>query len=364
MICILSMKKYFIPLVSVILIVGASCKKDKQQNNPPTQPPTEKKWIVTTLAGDGTKAFADGPALFAKFSVPFDVAVAADGTIYVTDGENHRIRKIKDSHVSTFAGNGIKGIVNGNGSLAQFRDPYLMALDVNGNLYTLDISDPRIRKISPTADVSVYAGAATPGFADGAADIAQFRINEGGIVADAQGNIYAADYNNQRIRKINTSRQVTTIAGTGTIGFHDGDALTAQFNSPSAIVIDRQGNLYVADALNSRIRKITPDGQVSTFAGSGTDGFADGDAAVAQFTYINDLVIDSQGNLYVTDADRIRKISPQGVVSTIAGSSFGYADGDGASAKFNSPTGLGIDALGNIYVADTGNNRIRKISFE
>ena len=350
------MKKYFVPLAVVILSAGIACKK--------VIPPKEKKWVVSTIAGEGTKGFADGPASFSKFQVPFDVAVAADGTIYVTDALNRRIRKIEAGQVSTFAGNGTNGIVNGNGNQAQFKGPYLLALDGNGNLYTLDVTDPRIRKISPAAEVSTYAGTAIPGFADGAVAIAQFKEGEGGIVADAQGNIYMADYNNQRIRKISISGQVTTIAGSGNSGFRNGNGGTAQFNFPGGIAIDKQGNLYVADGLNFRIRKITPGGEVSTFAGSGVSGDVDGDAGMAQFNYITDIVVDAQGNLFVTDDNRVRKISPQGVVSTIAGSIAGYADGPGASAKFNGPSGLGIDARGNIYVADATNNRIRKISFE
>ena len=348
----------------IMALAAIGCKKYKQEDNPPTQPPTEKKAVVTTIAGDGAAAFSDGPALSSKFKVPFDVAVAIDGTIYVADASNRRIRKIRDGQVSTFAGNGTNGIVNANGSLAQFKNPYLLALDGNGNLFTLDISDPRIRKVSPAAVVSTYAGTATPGFADGLAATAQFRASEGGIVADAEGNIYVADFNNQRIRKISIAGQVTTIAGTGVSGFKNDNGEKAQFNNPGGIVIDKSGNLYVADGLNYRIRKITPNGQVSTFAGSGTPGNTDGSAAVAQFIYVSDIVIDAKGNLYVTDDNRIRKISQLGVVSTIAGSDAGYADGDGASAKFDSPTGLGIDAQGNIYVADAANNRIRKISFE
>jgi sugar lactone lactonase YvrE len=358
------MKPYFITFVLVIIAAGISCKKDKQEDKPPIKPSPDKKWVVTTLAGEGTKDFLDGPALSAKFKVPFDVAVAADGTIYVADAGNHRIRKIQAGQVSTFAGNGTNGIVNGNGSLAQFKYPYHIALDANGNIYTLDVSDWRIRKISPAANVSTYAGTATAGFADGPVGTAQFRASEGAIVAEEHGNIYVADFSNQRIRKISISGQVTTIAGTGVSGFNDGNGETAQFNYPSGIAIDKQGNLYVGDGLNLRIRKITPNGQVSTFAGSGISGDVDGDAGVAQFTYINDMVIDGQGNLYAADNNRIRKISPQGVVSTIAGSIAGYADGDGASAKFNDPAGLGIDAQGNIYVADVANSRIRKISFE
>jgi sugar lactone lactonase YvrE len=358
------MRKYFILLVVVTITAGTNCKKDAQEPTPPAQPPAEKKVVVTTIAGDGTKDFLDGPALSAKFKVPFDVAVGSGGIIYVSDAGNRRIREIRNGQVSTFAGNGNNGIVNAIGNLAQFKAPYLIALDAIGNLFTLDISDSRIRKISPSADVSTYAGTATPGFADGAVATAQFKASEGGIVADPEGNIYVSDYNNQRIRKISISGQVTTIAGNGESGFNNGNGETAQFNFPGGIAFDKQGNLYVTDGLNSQVRKITPGRQVSTFAGSNIQGHADGVGAAAQFIYISDIVIDDKGNLYVTDDHRIRKITPQGVVSTIAGSSAGYADGDGISAQFNEPTGLGIDAQGNIYVADTFNSRIRKISFK
>jgi hypothetical protein len=163
------MRKYFIPLVAAISMAGAGCKKDKQIDELPTQVPAEKKAIVSTIAGDGTKDFLDGPALSAKFKVPYDVAVGNDGTIYIADAGNRRIREISNDEVFTLAGNGTNGIVNANGRLAQFRAPYFIALDANGNLFTLDISDSRIRKISPAADVSTYAGTATPGFADGPA---------------------------------------------------------------------------------------------------------------------------------------------------------------------------------------------------
>ena len=153
-------------------------------------------------------------------------------------------------------------------------------------------------------------------------------------------------------------------AGNGTAGFNNGNGGAAQFFNPGGIAIDQQGNLYVSDRGNYRIRKITPGGQVSTFAGSGLQGDEDGTAALARFNAPLDLVIDNEGNLYVTDNHRIRKISAQGVVSTVAGSTPGYADGDGVSAKFYYPAGMGLDAQGNIYVGDLLNNRIRKISFE
>ncbi|MDP4263321.1 MAG: NHL repeat-containing protein [Bacteroidota bacterium] len=342
------MKKYFMPLVVLLLTAGTSCKKDNQGYQSPAQPPAEKKWVVTTIAGDGTPSFTNGPALSATFHFPEDVAVAADGTIYVTDVVNRVIRKIKAGQVSTFAGGGFD-IINGNGTSASFKNPYSVTIDANGNLYTSDENDPRIRKISSGADVTTYAGLATEGYADGDADTARF-FSGNSIVADAQGNVYLSDAS---IRKISVSGQVTTIAG------------TTQFGSPGGIAIDKNGNLYVVDRGNYRIRKITPEGDVSTVAGNGTPGDKDGNADEAQFSIdTHDIVVDDQGNLYLADNNRIRKITPQGIVSTIAGSTAGFADGIGAQAKFNFPNGLGIDAQGNIYVADLNNHRIRKISFE
>ncbi len=358
------MKKILIPLVMVITTV-IGCKKDQQQQQPPVK--ETKKIIVTTLAGSGDAGggYLDGPALSAEFAYPEDVIVKADGTMYIADIFNNRIRKIAGGQVSTFAGKtNYGGILDGNGTAALFIFPIRLSLDASGNLYTLDAEDPRIRKISPTADVTTYAGAETPGFKDGNADTALFQTGNGSIVTDTHGNVYKADAINHSIRKISPSGEVTTIAGNGNKGFSNGNGSSAQFNNPTGIVIDRNGNLFVADALNYRIRKITPGGNVSTFAGSGVQGDADGAAGSAQFNTPLDMVIDGAGNLYVTDIHRIRKISPEGVVSSIAGSSAGSIDGDGASAKFYYPSGLGIDAEGNVYVADTFNHRIRKISFE
>ena len=188
--------------------------------------------------------------------------------------------------------------------------------------------------------------------------------NMGGIALDATGNIYVGDAFNGRVRQISITGQVSTAAGDGTVGYINGDRGTAQFWFPSSVACDRQGNVYIVDPGNLRIRKLSTDGIVSTLAGSGVSGTADGEADVAQFSSMGDIVADSQGNIYVIDGDRIRKVTPQGKVSTIAGSTAGYADGDGATAKFRDPGGLGIDAQDNFYVADANNNRIRKISFQ
>jgi sugar lactone lactonase YvrE len=366
------MKKHFIPLIAVLLIAVIGCKKTTQQSEPSTQPPVQpptvpppdKKWVVTTIAGDGTRGYLEGPALSAKFNAPSDVAIAPDGTLYVADFRNHRIRKIAAGEVSTLAGNNSFGIVNDNGALAQFGNPYRIALDPAGNVYVIDEADIRIRKINTTANVSFFAGTNRAGFLDGPVLTAQFQWNEGGIVADIQGNMYISDQLNNRIRKVSIAGQVSTVAGNGTGGFQDGDAETAQFNFPDGIAFDTQGNLFIAELANYCIRKITPNGIVSRFAGNGIFGIADGAAGIAQFNSPGDMVADADGNLFVIDNNRIRKITPQGVVSTIAGGEEGYADGDGASAKFSGLSGLGIDAQGNLYAADINNNRIRKISLQ
>jgi hypothetical protein len=316
------------------------------------------------MAGNGTASFVNGPVASATFRFPGDVAINEDGIIYVTDVLNFCIRKIANGGVSNFAGGSGAGIVDGIGPSAQFKNPYSVALDANGNLYTSDENDPRIRKISPAREVSVYAGIERSGFADGDSDTARFGSGNY-IVADAEGNVYVSDGMNNRIRKISLTGQVSTSAGSNIAGFRNGNSAGAQFSFPGGIAIDGQGNLYIADRGNFRIRKITPAGDVSTFAGSGTAGSADGNADAAQFSHdMHDIVIDGLGNLYIADGDRIRRVTPQGVVSTIAGSTFGFKDGDGPSAKFNLPNGMTIDAPGNIYVADLNNNRIRKISFE
>jgi sugar lactone lactonase YvrE len=231
-------------VISLLLIVltAISCTKYNQPYSP-VSPPPEKKWIVTTIAGDGRAVFADGPALSASFKDPLDVVVDQDGTVYVADVLSHRIRKIAGGQVTTFAGSGTSDTSNGYGVTAGFRLPNALTIDNNNNLYTLDIHDPRVRKISPDGFVTRYAGTGVEGFADGLADVAQFGEETAGITIDDQENIYVADLNNHRIRKIGTTGQVSTVAGNGNDGIVDGNSGIAQFSSPSGIVADRHGNL-------------------------------------------------------------------------------------------------------------------------
>jgi len=343
------------------MTVVSGCSKSGHGGGIPSK---EKRAIVSTIAGDGTGAFADGPALSARFHSPIDVAVATDGTIFVADYGNHRIREISGGQVFTLAGSDSSGFADGVGIAVRFEHPYRLAADAYGSCYVLDEVDPRIRRVAFSGYTITYAGTATPGYFNGDASDAQFAINAAGLASDGTGNIYIGDTFNGRIRMIDLARQVTTTAGDGKEGLKNGTREAAEFRFPGAVACDRQGNIYVADQANFCIRKITTAGVVSTFAGSGVRGTADGDAATAQFFDLIDLVVDSQGNIYLIDDQRIRKVTPAGVVKTITGGTRGYADGDGAAAKFKDPGGLGIDAQDNIYVADINNHRIRKISFQ
>lgn len=343
--------------------VTTACKKGNSGGYQ-ASPLPEKKAIVSTFAGDGTDAYLDGPLLSAQFHTPVDIAISAGGVLYVADYNGRRIRKISGAQVSLLAGDGNFGTRNGAGDTAEFIDPYRIEVDPDGNVYVMDQADSRIRRITPNRVVSTYAGSGVYGFKNGDVSVSLFRQGMGGIAIGEQGSVYIDDTNNGRIRKISASGQVSTFAGKATTGFVDGDTSVAEFLNPNAIVFDKQGNMYVADNGNYCIRKITPAGMVSRFTGTGTNGMADGPAGTAQFHYILDMVIDKDENLFISDGDRIRKVTPSGEVSTIAGSTTGYADGDGPVAQFNYPAGLAIDAEGNLYVADAMNNRVRKISFK
>jgi Bacterial Ig-like domain/Secretion system C-terminal sorting domain/NHL repeat len=331
--------------------------------------PTLPSWLsltsatVSTLAGSGTGGFADGTGTGAQFNNTWSVALDGSGNVYVADGYNNRIRKITATGVvSTLAGSGTWGNADGTGSSAQFKNPSGVAVDASGTVYVAEWSGHRIRKITPEGLVSTLAGTGTAGFADGAGTGAQFN-NPYGVAVDGSGTVYVADYNNDRIRKITPSGEVSTLAGS-TRGFLDDTGTAAQFSAPTGIAVDGSGTVYMSDQFNNRIRKITSTGVVSTLAGFGTVGFADGTGTVAQFAYPQGITVDGSGTVYVADKfnNRIRKITSAGVVSTLAGNgTAGFADGVGTVAQFNEPYGIAVDGSGTVYVADYGNNRIRKI---
>lgn len=267
--------------------------------------------------------------------------------------------------VSTLAGNGQIGNADGPGSTAEFNNPDGVTIDQSGDVWMTDLGNHEVRHIAEDGTTTTIAGDGQAGYVDGPAD--QSRFNEpDGITTDSGGNIYVADMGNNVIRKITPEGEVSTLAGTGAPGLNDGAADQAQFNRPAGIAADSSDNLYVVDEGNSVIRKITPAGEVTTIAGTGAPGFQDGAAAQAQFNTPHAVAIDSSDNLYITDSgnQRVRKINTDGEVTTIAGNGVaGYQDGPAVVSQIDTPHGIAVDSsTGDVFFADENNNRIRKIN--
>jgi formylglycine-generating enzyme required for sulfatase activity len=325
---------------------------------------------VTTLAGKaGESGSADGTGAAARFNLPEGIAVDGAGNLYVGDTNNQTIRKITPSGtVSTLAGSAEQvGNADGTGAAARFTYPEGIAVDGAGNVYVADFNNQTIRKITPAGAVSTLAGSAGHyGAVDGAGADARFNYPTD-VAVDGSGNLYVADFGNNAIRKITPSGMVSTLAGKAGMGHADGLGSDARFDSPHGVAVDAAGNVYVAELAGNVIRKITPAGMVSTLAGSyGRSGSADGIGADARFNEPHDVAVDGAGNLYVMDTfnHTIRKITPSAAVSTLAGSigQGGTADGIGTEARFDFPLAVAVDAAGNLYVTDNGNNTIRKIT--
>jgi uncharacterized repeat protein (TIGR02543 family) len=328
------------------------------------------EWIVSTLAGSGTAGYADRSNTEAQFNYPRGVAVDDAGNVYVADPENHRIRKIDpNGMVSTLAGSGTAGYLDRSNTEAQFNYPRGVAVDSTGNVYVADTDNHRIRKIAPNGMVSTLAGSGTAGYADGRTSTTVQFSYPLDVAVNSAGNVYVADSSNHCIRIITPGVAVTTLAGgPAKQGYADGSSGVAKFSFPQGVAVDDStGNVYVADGFN-RIRKIASDRNrtVTTFAGSGTAGHADGTGTAAQFTRPYGVAVDSTGNVYVADTGnhRIRRITPNGVVTTLAGSgTASYADGALTAAQFSSPGGVAVDSAGNnLYIADSSNHRIRKMT--
>jgi len=354
--------------LSIVLVSSfallASCSKKGT-----VTPPKTKVITVSTLAGSGTVGLVNGTGTAAEFDQASDLAIS-NGELYVADWLNNVVRKINlgNAAVTTYAGTGAQGFLNGTLTTAVFNGVAHVAFDKSGNMFISDEQNNSIREISAAGQVTILAGTGFAGWVDGAGSSAEFNT-PGNLVADANGDIYVADTGNQLIRKITVSTDmVTTYAGNGTPALVNGALLSSSFASPYGITIDGSGDILVADAANNVIRKITvATGQVTTFAGTGQQGLTNGTTATATFYHPGALIYDASGDLFISELgnNTIRKITPGGAVSTYAGTgTAGSADGAGTVATFQQPNGMAFDSNGNLYVADQLNNKIRKISLQ
>lgn len=324
---------------------------------------------ITNFAGlAGNAGSTDGAGSSARFNSPTGVAVDSSGNVYVVESVNNTLRVITAvSDVTTLAGTaGTVGSTDSTNSAARFKTPSSVAVDTSGNIYIADYGNHTIRKVTSTGTVTTFAGlAGSPGTADGTGTAARFN-SPAGVAVDSSGNVYVADAANCCIRKITPGGGVTTLAGTaGTFGTTDGTGAAARFFLPFGVAVDSSGSVYVADTYNQTIRKVTAGGVVTTFAGTaGSPGSTDGTGTAALFRSPRSVAVDSSGNVFVADYDNdvIRKISSAGVVLTLAGSAGvkGSTDADGAAARFRGPSGIAVDIAGNIYIADSGNHTIRR----
>jgi uncharacterized protein (TIGR03437 family) len=325
--------------------------------------------VITTAVGNGTRGFSGdgGPATSAQLAYPQSVAVDSAGNLYIADASNSRIRKVSNGVIATVAGNGGFGFSGDGGPAvsAQLNGPTGLAVDSAGNLYIADQSNQRIRKVSNGMITTVVGGGTSIGD-NGPVASAQFA--PAGVAVDSAGNLYIADQLNQRIRKVSNG-VITTVAGNGTQGYSgdNGPATSAEFEDPVGVAVDSAGSLYIADHANDRIRKVT-NGVIVTVAGNGTVGFSGdgGPATNAQLSWPGGVAVDSAGNLYIADSDnfRIRKVS-NGVIATVAGngmSGFSGDNGPATSAQLAYPSGVAVDSAGSLFIADSNNNRIRKVS--
>ena len=326
----------------------------------PPVPPTAGAWtaVVTTVAGVGTPGFRQGAPMASAFSDPFDVAVAADGTMLVADGgDNNRIRRVTADRVVTIAGGAMEGLVDGIGAAAAFHTPSGLAVGADGSIYVADTGNHAVRRVAPDGVVTTVAGSGSPGYRDGGAAEAAF---DGpiGIAAGRDGTLYVADTYNDRIRRIDPHGQVSTVAGAGGPGLLDGAASSARFDTPAGIALESETSLIVADTNNHVLRRIDlNDRSVTTLLlyPAGTD-----DVSLFQPAGV---AVGNGGAVFVSDRrGRILHVSPDGAARVLAGSSPGFADGLGRTARFFNPAGIAVDAAGALIVADAGNYSLRRLA--
>lgn len=335
---------------------------------------------IDTFAGNGSQSFSGdgGPAAIAGLNHPRGLAVDSGGSVYIADVDNLRIRRISpNGMISTVAGNGLAGNSGDGGPAinASLSNLTSLALDAAGNLYIADAHNMCVRKVTPGGIISTVAGTnGVQGFSGDGGPATNARLNVPASVMFSGGNLYIADSSNQRIRRVSSNGTITTIAGNSLTAGFSGDgglATNASLAFPLGMATDSLGNLYFADANNNRVRRITPAGVITTVAGNGAGRFA-GDAGPATGASLNipeDVAVNGVGNLLIADTgnNRVRKVDSSGLISTVAGTATNGFSGDGGiatQAMLDFPWGVTTSAAGTLYIADRVNNRVRMVAAE
>lgn len=352
------MKKLFI--IAIILSVGCSKKHSPVSNNN-----TKQHSTISTVAGLG------GPP-------GYDIGLTVDGAgnIYIADSYHNKISRINSAGImSTIAGNGTQGY-SGDGGLAtscELYQPTGVAADANGNIFIADYGNNRIRVVNASGIISTFAGNGIQGYGgDGGAAISCELYSPRCVAVDNLDNVYIGDTKNNRVRVVNTSGIVNSFAGNGLsgVGGNGGAATAAQITQPLGIAVDKAGNVYISDPTGMVVRVVNTSGIINTFAGNRAGGYI-GDSVAATSTELNapkGIAVDKNGNVYIADTynNRIRKVNTSGIITTIAGNGIGNTSGDGGpatAAEISNPDGVAVDDSGNIYISTVGDGRIRKISY-
>jgi uncharacterized protein (TIGR03437 family) len=332
-----------------------------------------QQYTISTIGGNGTAGYVDGPEVGSQFSLPVATAVDKNGNVYIADSVNHRVRMISNGTISTVAGTGTPGYSGdgGQATLAELDYPAGVTIDSSGNLYISDMKNQVIRKVTSAGIISTYAGNQSLGFGYGSDNVPATSgqlYNPLGLAVDSAGNLYIADSHAGAapntlglVRKVNGAGIISTVVGLGTTA--------GQLIEPVAVALDASGDIYVADSELHVVAKFANGVLTLNYAGSGYNGFA-GDGGPAANAELGDpagLATDAAGNVYIADPvnNRIRRVTPDGNISTIAGGSkFGYSGDGGSSLKAQlwAPRGVAVDASGNVYIADTENNAIRQLT--